>query len=83
MPDYTDCFVVTCVSPLDDEWETRDEEILRLAGRHSNASSADASSKDGRGKREHKFLCTNFREAQSLKRRLESIPFVIATIRER
>lgn len=74
-------FEVKCRSPLDDEWEERDEQIETAAGRVSDFGSANWC-KDKIGEREHGWNVALFQQAQELKSRLEEIPEVSATIQE-
>ena len=69
-------FEVLCISPLDEEWESRDELIIASAGRKGDFSSA------GLGERHHIWLVAVFSQAEEMKSRLNSIPKVKAYIRE-
>ncbi len=68
-------FEVRCVSPLDDEWEARDELIYQVAG-HSSFSGG------GCGGRDHGWYVDTFEEAKELMDKLNTIPLVEATFKE-
>ena len=75
-------FIVHSTSPIDGEWEQRDIEIIEAAGVSPNYSSTDS----GTGKkalREHGWITSTFEEAIKMRKRLESVPFVLAFIREK
>lgn len=77
-------FEVRCISPLDDEWEERDETIKQAAGMTSYASGAAFGLGRGgdRGERDFMWKVETMEEASSLVARLNEIPLVTATLKE-
>ncbi len=70
-------FEVRSVSPLDDDWQSRDSALKEAAGRRSDFSGA------GFGKRDHGWDVATFEEAQSLKVKLSQIENVTVSVREK
>jgi hypothetical protein len=76
-------FEVRSNSPMDDEWQERDKTIMDAATgfRHAH-SGAGVGHLSGHG-RDHGWYVDTFDDAQTLKARLEEVPEVVATIREK
>lgn len=77
----TKMFLVITRSPLDDEWDERDAQIILMAGRKSDFNTA-TNGRDAKY-REHIWELSSLNSARELKRRLEKIPHVVATVREK
>lgn len=76
-------FVVTAVSPLDDNWQERDQEIYMAAGRLSNSAGAGYCHDTSQYcQRDHQWIVDSFFEAVRIKKRLQAVESVRATISE-
>ncbi len=73
-------FIVQSSSPLDEKWEARDKLMAKAAGRRPERSSAGSDGEESY--REHVWTCASFGDAQRLRRQLESVESVTASIRE-
>lgn len=71
-------FEVRAISPFDDNWVDRDNDLANAAGRESDFAGAGIN-----GKRDNGWLVGTFAEARNLKSALETIPEVNVTIREK
>jgi len=79
-------FEVRTQSKMDADWLARDEEIVQAAGRHSDFSGAGCGNGDPcmqKCGREHGWVVSSLEQATAMKLRLEAIPDVHATIREK
>lgn len=74
-------FEVRSKSPMDDEWEAREEEIALAAGNFGTSQWSGSGMYEG-GMRDHGWLIETFEDAQELKRRLELVEGVTVTVRE-
>jgi hypothetical protein len=66
-------FVVRSYSPFDRKWKERDKEIIAAAGRPTNFSGAGVA-------RIHHWITETAREADDIKRRLETVPDVSVVV---
>jgi hypothetical protein len=69
-------FEVLSRSPFDEDWLDRDRRIREAAGRHSDFSGTDWSTRD------HGWWVDDFTEALEMKNRLETVESLRVTIRE-
>ena len=75
-------FLVTCVSPLDEVWEERDELMRRSVGRKSDVSGASGGDGDTEPFRDHVWYAPVFSEALQIKKCLDLVAKTRTTIRE-
>jgi hypothetical protein len=75
-------FEVRTNSPFSDDFQERDEKIFAAAGRQSDFSGAGVGPNACAG-RDHGWHVKTFAEAQEMKRRLDALPNVTVTIREK
>ncbi len=75
-------FIVTCCSPVDEEWEDRDLIIIKAASRKSDYNAAGFEKGFG-SERVHGWYVTTIGEARQLARELNKIEGVTAEWRER
>lgn len=69
-------FDVTATYPLDGKWEERDALLYKVAGRESDAASADVKH------RRHVWRVETFEEASRLRKKLGKVRTVVAVLQE-
>ena len=77
-------FEVRCYSPLDEEWESRDDRITEVAGRKSDGSGAAFGVCRGgeMGERDHFWNVETLEKAKELVDKLNQILLVRASFKE-
>ena len=73
-------FEVRTKSPFDDDWEERDEQIYIAAAVDGKFTSHYSGA--GFGGRDHGWYVSTFEEAMDMKKRLNAVQGVVATVRE-
>lgn len=73
-------FDVKCFLPLDEDWEEKDAELALLAG--SRGRAMYTASTGGPKTVDHTWTVKSFKEAQALKRKLETVKKARVTVRE-
>ena len=77
-------FEVRTKSPMDDRWLERDDEIISAAGSFGSSTFSGAGVGSNEcGGRDHGWEVSDFASAQELKRQLDEVEGVTATIREK
>jgi hypothetical protein len=67
---------------MDDDWLERDLQIVKAAGKNSHFSGAGVGDNQCAG-RDHGWEVKTIEEAKALKARLDKVPLVKCTIREK
>jgi hypothetical protein len=75
-------FEIRSNSPMDDDWLEREDAIEAAAGRTSDFAGAGVGPNSCSG-RDHGWEVETFEEAHAMKARLEAVPLVTATVREK
>jgi len=78
---FMQVFRVQAISPLDTQWEDRDIEMLKAAGRLSDFHGAGVCPR-GKGKRIHEWTVGTQENAEALRVKLSTIPDVEAIVWE-
>ncbi len=75
-------FEVRSFSPVDENWEERDEIIYKAAGRKSDTSGSGCPHGQEIGERDHLWKVKEWKDAQDLLQRLKLVEGVRACLKE-